>query len=200
MIVLTNPTRRPSPAPPAPSGARPDRPDGRPRLPHKASLDLLASERSAGQMIEVNGRAHRVQSLETFRSSAPSTIAFFSCGPRSRASTAAPAAAEGALVIEQHPTPSRDEPRTRPSSRSAGPMHDGVLRTGAPASRDRPRPTPKLLDHLPLVAAAPAHRRPARGRARRGLEPKSAASRRRRRTASTELEAPPARQRVSIHR
>lgn len=93
-----------------------------------ASLDLLASERSAGQVIEVNGRAHRVQSLESFDFGAVD-IAFFSCGTSVSRVQGRRAAAEGALVIDNTnafrmdpdtplvvPQVNADVLRTRPAS------------------------------------------------------------------------------------
>lgn len=64
-----------------------------------ATLHLLASQRSAGRLLEVDGRTYRVEALEDF-DFAQVDIAFFSCGTPVSRVHARRAAKAGALVID----------------------------------------------------------------------------------------------------
>lgn len=64
-----------------------------------SSINLLASERSHGQVVKVNDRPHAVQLLKDFDFS-QTDLAFFSCGTAISRSEAKRAAAQGALVID----------------------------------------------------------------------------------------------------
>lgn len=63
------------------------------------SLHLLASQRSAGRVLEVDGRTYCVEALEDF-DFAEVDIAFFSCGTPISRIHAVRAARQGALVID----------------------------------------------------------------------------------------------------